>query len=116
MAGRQESGSVADLSTTLEITMAKFLLLHVGFEQPSDEIMAKWGEWFGSIADIQTDQVGFMAGKEISADGVADLGWDRSALTGYNIIEAENMDAALEYAQTCPFITSIRVYELRTSH
>ncbi len=93
--------------------MAKFMLLHVGFEMPTDEIMAKWGEWFGSIADLQVDQAGFMGGKEVTADGVADLGWDTSALTGYNIIEAEDMDAALEYAKACPFITSIRVYQLR---
>lgn len=94
--------------------MAKFMLLHVGFEPPTDEIMAKWGEWFGSIADIQTDQAGFMGGKEITGDGVADLGWDTAALTGYNIIEADDMDTALEIAKTNPYITAIRVYELRT--
>lgn len=96
--------------------MAKFLLLHIGFEPPTDEIMAKWSEWFGSIADVQVDQVGFMGGKEITADGVADLGWDVSALTGYNIIEAENMDAAVEIAKSNPYISAIRVYELRTGH
>ncbi len=96
--------------------MAKFMLLHVGFEPPTDEIMAKWGEWFGSIADVQVDQGGFMGGKEITDDGVTDLGWDASALTGYNIIEAENMDAAVEIAKSNPFISAIRVYELRTGH
>lgn len=96
--------------------MAKFLLLHVGFEPPTDEIMAKWGDWFGSIADVQTDQAGFMGGKEITRQGVTDLGWDSAALTGYNIIEADDMDAALEHARACPFITAIRVYELRTGH
>lgn len=96
--------------------MAKFMLLHVGFEPPTEEIMAKWGEWFGSIADVQVDQAGLMNGKEITDDGVADLGWDRAALTGYNIIEADDIDAAIEYAKSCPYITAIRVYELRTSH
>jgi len=94
--------------------MATFMLLHVGFVPPTGEIMAEWSEWFGSIADVQTDQAGLMNGKEISDDGVTDLGWDAAALTGYNIIEADDMDAALEYAKTCPFITSLRVYELRT--
>ena len=78
--------------------------------------MARWGAWFGSIADIQSDQAGFMGGKEITDDGIADLGWDAAALTGYNIIEAENMDAAVEIARANPFITAIRVYELRTGH
>ncbi len=94
--------------------MAKFLLLHVGFEPPTDEIMAKWSAWFESISDIQTDRAGFMGGKEITDDGVVDLGWDTSALTGYNIIEADDLDAAVEIAKTNPYITAIRVYEVRT--
>lgn len=94
--------------------MAKFMLLHVGFEPPTDEIMGKWGDWFESIIPVQTDQAGFMGGKEITDDGVADLGWDASALTGYNIIQADDMEAAVEIAKANPYITAIRVYELRS--
>lgn len=93
--------------------MKKFLILHVGFEQPTAEIMGAWGAWFESIAGRQVDQGGFKGGREISKDGTRDLPWDLDALTGYNIIEAESLDAAEEIAATNPFISSVRVYELR---
>lgn len=93
--------------------MKKFMLLHFGFEQPTPEIMAAWKAWFESIADIQVDQGGFMGGREISASGTAELPWGPDSITGYNVIEAEDLDAAEEIARRNPFIASIRVYELR---
>jgi len=92
----------------------KFMLLHYGFEQPTPEIMAAWGEWFESIADIQVAQGGFSAGREISKEGTKDLPWGGDSITGYNIIEAESLDAAVEIAQGNPYIASIRIYELRS--
>ena len=35
------------------------------------------------------------------------------SITGHNIIEAESLDEAERIAKTCPYIESIRVYELR---
>lgn len=93
--------------------MKKFMLVHCGFEQPTAEIMKAWGAWFKSLAASQIDQGGFMGGREISDEGTRDLGWDMDSLTGYNIIEAEDMDAAEKLARECPYIASIRVYELR---
>lgn len=93
--------------------MKKFMFLHFGFEKPTPEIMQKWQAWFESIADRQLEQCGFAGGKEISSSGTRDLPWDGDCITGYNIIEAENMDAAEQLAQGNPFITSIRIYELR---
>ncbi len=93
--------------------MKKFVLMHMGFEKPSTEDMAKWGEWFGSISGATVENIGFMGGREISADGVADLGWDRDSITGLSIVEAEDLDAAQAMAERCPFVTAIRVYELR---
>jgi len=93
--------------------MKKFMFLHIGFEKPTPEIMKAWHAWFESIADRQRDQGGFGAGREISKSGVRDLSWDRDAITGYNIIEAESLDAAEALARSNPFITSIRAYELR---
>ena len=93
--------------------MKKYLLLHVGFEQPTPEIMEKWNAWFKSIAEVQVEMGGFGKGVEISKSGASDLPWDADCLTGFNIIEAENIEAAKRIAGECPFITSIRVYELR---
>ncbi len=94
--------------------MKKFMLLHYGFETPTPEIMAAWGKWFESIADRQLDQGGFNGGREISADGTQDLPWGRESITGYNIIEAKDLDEAERIAAKNPFIASIRVYELRS--
>ena len=93
--------------------MKKFMFLHCGFEKPTPEIMAAWGAWFKSIADKQVDQGGFSGGREISRDGTRDLPWDMESITGFNIIEVEDLDAAEKIAQDNPFIASIRVYELR---
>ena len=93
--------------------MKRFMFLHFGFEKPTPEIMEQWQAWFGSIADRQIGQAGFAGGREISKAGVADLPWGKDCITGYNIIEAESLDEAVALAQDNPFVTSIRIYELR---
>ncbi len=93
--------------------MKKFMLLHFGFEKPTPEIMKAWKAWFASIADRQVEQGGFGAGREISKSGARDLPWNMDSITGFNIIQAESLDAAEELARENPFISSIRIYELR---
>ena len=97
----------------VETEVKKFMLLHFGFEKPTPEIMQAWMAWFESIADVQVDQAGFAGGREISKTGTRDLPWDMESITSYNIIEAESLDAAEAIAKTNPFISSIRIYELR---
>jgi hypothetical protein len=92
----------------------KFVFLHFGFEEPTPEIMQAWMAWFESIADKQVDQGGFSGGREISKSGSRDLPWDMESITGYNIIEAESLEAAEKLAESNPFIASIRIYEVRS--
>ena len=94
--------------------MKKFMLLHFGFEPPTPEIMKAWGAWFQSIAACQVDQGGFGGGREISKSGIRDLPWNMDSISGYNVIQAESLDAAQKIAESCPFVASIRVYELRS--
>ena len=94
--------------------MKQFMFLHFGFERPTPEIMQAWQAWFASIAGQQIGQGGFKGGKEITKMGSKDLAWDLDSITGYNIIEAEDMAAAEQLAQGNPFISGIRIYELRT--
>lgn len=94
--------------------MKKFMFMHFGFENPTPEVMGEWEKWFASFAGQQVSQEGFMGGREISKTGTKELGWDLDAITGFNIIEAESLDDAEKIAKTCPFIASIRVYELRS--
>jgi len=94
--------------------MKNYLLLHYGFENPTPEIMANWKKWFDSIVDKMVDQGGFSGGKEISEAGIRELPWNMDSITGYNIIQAENFEAAEKLAESCPYIASIRIYELRS--
>lgn len=93
--------------------MKKFMLLHIGFVQPTPEIMKAWQEWFTSISSMQIDQGGFGKGREISKGGSKDLAWNLESITGFNIIEAASFDEAEKIAHSNPFVSSIRVYELR---
>ena len=93
--------------------MKKFMLLHFGFERPTPDLMTAWESWFAAIADKQLDQGGFRNGREISKNGTKELPWDLDSITGYNIIEAESLETAEALARANPFVTSIRVYELR---
>jgi len=93
--------------------MKRFMFLHFGFEKPTSEIMKAWHAWFQSIADRQIDQGGFNGGREISKSGTRDLPWNMESITGYNIIEAESLDAAEKLARSNPYISSIRIYEMR---
>ena len=92
----------------------RFLLLHVGFTPPTPEIMKAWGQWMASLQGMQLDAVGFMGGTEVTRSGERELPWDASSLTGYNLIEAESLEAALDVARRAPFIAGVRVYELRS--
>ena len=94
--------------------MKKFVLLHYGFEKPTQEIMEAWGAWFESISANMVEQGGFSSGREISRSGTRDLPMNMESITGYNVIEAESLDAAEKLAQSNPFIASIRIYELRS--
>lgn len=93
--------------------MKQFMILHVGFEMPTPEIMEKWNDWFAKTKPITLDMGGFMSGREISKDGTKDLPMDPSCLTGYSLIEASSLEAAEEIASSNPFITTIRIYEVR---
>jgi len=92
--------------------MKKFVLLHYGYEEPTQEVMDAWNSWFASIADKIADMGSPLGpGREISGTGTKELPMGADAITGYSIINAEDMDEAEAIAQGCPIITSMRVYE-----
>jgi len=92
--------------------MKKFVFLTYGYETPTQEIMEAWGKWFASIGDKLVDGGSPLGpGREITHTGTKELPHDLGAITGYTMINADNMDEAVKIAKTCPIITSIRVYE-----
>jgi len=93
--------------------MKKFVMQHIGFDRPTPEVMQAWGEWFESIQDQTVENVGLMAGREVTKDGTKALPWGLDSVTGYTVVQAESIDEAEAMARACPSITSIRVYEVR---
>ena len=93
--------------------MKRFMLLHYGFETPTQEIQDAWGKWFASVADKMVDSGSpFSKGREISSGGTKELPLGMESLTGYTIIGARNMDEAEQIAKGCPMIRFVRVYEM----
>jgi hypothetical protein len=93
--------------------MKTFVLLHYGFEKPTQEIMSAWGKWFEAIKDNIIDLGGhFSRGREISKSGTRELPLGLESITGFTIVNADSLDDAEKMAQGNPFISSIRVYEV----
>ena len=93
--------------------MKKFVLMMIGFTQPTPEIMESWMQWFKSIEDKIEDQVGFGNGKEVTKNDITELPMDLDAITGYLVINVENTDEAEKIARSCPMISSVKLYEVR---
>jgi hypothetical protein len=93
-------------------TVKKFVFLTYGFETPTPEIMAAWNKWFRSIDGNIIDKAGLSGGREISKAGTKDLPLGLESITGFMIVTAGSLDEAEKMAQSNPYITSIRVYEV----
>jgi len=100
--------------------MAKYVLVYKGgasmggTEAEQQAEFAKWGVWYGGLGDAVVDGgAPFGPAKSISANGsVADGG--AGGLTGYTIVSADDLDAAVAKAQGCPVLAgggAIEVYE-----
>lgn len=92
--------------------MAKFALMHMGFEKPDPDMMKKWQAWFEKIAPHSLDNLGFRGGIEISHEGETALGMSKDAITGISVIEAEDLDAARALCADNPFVQAIRIYQI----
>ena len=93
--------------------MNKFMFLYKGFVPPTPEIGRSWMEWFSQVGDSMADSGNPMTGGvEVTPDDVNEIELGTESFTGYSIVNAENMEAAVELAKTNPMITSVVVYEL----
>lgn len=86
--------------------MKKFVFIYYGGGKPDDmsydEVMADWRKWYEEIGDKLVDGGNpFNDGaKSVTNKGVSNVG-DRPS-GGYTIVNAEDMDAAVEIAKSCP--------------
>ncbi|MFZ0091379.1 MAG: hypothetical protein WAL63_17855 [Solirubrobacteraceae bacterium] len=75
---------------------------------------AKWGRWFGELGSAIVDG-GAATGtaKTVGLGGSVSDGGSRG-LTGYSIVSADGLDAAVELAKGCPVLEiggAVDVYE-----
>ena len=88
--------------------MPKYVIAYLGGKQvanPQERAaqMAKWKAWVGGLGDRMVNPgMPLGPGKLVSADGVSERGPNH--LSGFSIVLADNMDAALDIAQRCPFL------------
>ncbi len=89
--------------------MPDYIIAYHGGKKPESpeegaKQMAKWQAWVGGLGDAVVNP-GTPLGKSkiVSSGGVSDDGGSNS-LTGFSIVKADSMDAALEMAKECPFL------------
>jgi len=101
--------------------VANFVLLYTGGGEPEGEAaqaaaMQAWIAWFTNLGSAVVDAGNPFSpvAKHIASDGaVSDSGAGMSA-TGYSVISADSLDAAVKMAKGCPQLQSggqISVYE-----
>ena len=99
--------------------MSKFLFVYYGGKMETDpkkqkESMDLWMKWFAGLGKAVVDAGNpTMPGKMISKGAAKDIAGD--VITGYSIIQADSLDAALKIAKGSPQITAggqIGVYSI----
>jgi hypothetical protein len=100
--------------------MTQYVFVYLGGNQPSspeqaNEHFSKYVEWLSSLGDsVVTPTIPLKDTTTVSPDGSIREGGS-SAMSGFSIIKADSMEAALSIAQACPFLEiggSLEVSEL----
>ncbi len=92
--------------------MAKYLLAyHGGSGMPETEaagaqVMAAWGAWFGQLGAAVADAGNPVSQAKTIAPNGSVSGDGHSSLSGYSIISADSLDAAIALAKGCPVLSS----------
>jgi len=100
--------------------MSRYIITYLGGRQPSGseenkEHMTKYMEWLSSLGASAVSPANPLKNtRTVNPDGTVTSGGTTS-MSGYTIIEADSMDAALSIAKACPFLDiggSLEVSEL----
>ena len=90
--------------------MTNFVLLYTGGGMPESEeeqaaVMAAWGAWYEGMGEAIVDGGNpFGAAKHVSDQGVSDGSASSPPATGYTIISADSLDAAMEKVKDHPHL------------
>jgi hypothetical protein len=101
----------------MEVTMPNYLLAFHGGSTPetADEqvkVMQAWNDWIEANDDAMVDIGNPVVGNvTLRPDGTTG-GMPGDPVTGYTIIEAEDLDEALVIARECPILASNGTVEI----
>ena len=90
--------------------MTNFVLLYTGGGMPEGEeeqakVMTAWGVWYEEMGAAIVDGGNpFGASKNVTDKGVGDGSVNSPPVTGYTIISADSLDAAVETVKDHPHI------------
>ena len=100
--------------------MPNYIFAYHGGKRPESpeegaKLMERWKAWLGGLGDAAVNP-GNPVGKSktVSASGVSDDGGS-NPLSGFSIVKADSIDAALAMAKQCPFVEigTIEVAEMK---
>lgn len=100
--------------------MTQFVISYIGGDHPASPEegqahRAKWQQWLVDLGDAVVSPANpLMHTQTVAPDGTISTGGS-SKMSGFTIIEAESMEAALNIAKACPFLEingSLEVSEL----
>ncbi len=100
--------------------MPQYMITYLGGDQPSSpeeakQHMSKYREWLSSLGDSAVSPANPLKGTStVNSDRTVTTG-STTSMSGFTIIEADSMEAALLMAKACPFLDiggSLEVSEL----
>jgi hypothetical protein len=100
--------------------MPQYMITYLGGDQPSSpeegkQHMSKYREWLSSLGDSAVSPANPLKDTStVNPDGTVSTG-STTSMSGFTIIEADSMEAALLIARACPFLDiggSLEVSEL----
>lgn len=100
--------------------MSQYIITYLGGNQPSSpeegkQHFAKYKEWLSSLGEAVVSPANpFKNTSTVNSDGSVTAG-STTSMSGYTIVEADSIEAALDMAKACPFLDidgSLEVSEL----
>ena len=89
--------------------MPRFIMTYIGGDRPSSEEegqkqFARYQQWLGSLGDAAVSPMNPIRGTRTLSAGGAESEGSSVGMSGYTIVEADDLEAALAMARNCPFL------------
>lgn len=100
--------------------MPQYVIVYLGGNQPSSpeegkQHMSKYRDWLSALGDAAVSPANPLKNTStVNSDGSVTSG-GKTSMSGYTIIQADSVEAALSIAKSCPFLEiggSLEVSEL----